>query len=115
MPPNPAELLSSSRMKAFLEIVREQDYDCIIFDTPPVLPVTDATLLGAQSDGVLLCLRSGMVERADASACKERLELAGVKVIGAVLNGAPLQTSYGGGYQPYEEYVSASRARSGAA
>ena len=114
MPPNPAELLSSSRMKAFLEIVREQDYDCIILDTPPVLLVTDATLLGAQSDGVLLCLRSGMVERADASACQERLKVAGVKILGAVLNGAPLQTRYRGG-SPYEEYVAASRAKSGAA
>ena len=111
--PNPAELLSSQRMQEFVTDVRTRDFDFVIFDAPPVLPVTDATLLGAMSDGVLLCLRAGKVLRADALNCKQRLQLAEVKILGTVLNAVQPQARYGGGYQLYEEYSSSTRDESG--
>ena len=86
IPPNPSELLSSQRMQELLAGARES-FDFVIVDTPPVLAVTDAILVGAMSCGVVLCLRAGRVLREEARACRDRLERADVKIFGAVLNG----------------------------
>lgn len=86
IPPNPSELLSSERMRELVQRLR-QSFDFVILDTPPVLAVTDATLIGSfLADGTVLCLRAGHVLREDAVSCRERLHMAGVKVLGAVLN-----------------------------
>jgi Mrp family chromosome partitioning ATPase len=102
-------------MEELVANVRRRSFDLVIFDTPPVLPVTDATLVGALADGALLCLRAGKVLRDDALTCKNRLRLADVKVLGTVFNAVLPQTRYGRGYQPYEEYISSTQGRSGAA
>jgi len=102
--PNPAELLSTERMREFMVLVRRRDFDLVILDTPPMLPVADASLLGAMSDGAVLCLRAGKVLREDAVSCKDRLDLADVKLLGAVLNAYRPQPRYGRGHQPYDEY-----------
>lgn len=86
IPPNPSELLSSQRMQELLAGARES-FDFVIVDTPPVLAVTDAILVGAMSCGVVLCLRAGRVLRDEARACRDRLDRADVKIFGAVLNG----------------------------
>jgi succinoglycan biosynthesis transport protein ExoP len=112
-PPNPSELVSSQRMEAFLKIIGAKDFDLILIDSPPVLPVTDATMLGALSDGLVLCLRAGVVERADAVACKERLVLADVKVLGIVLNALKAGHRSRWTYQPYDTQLSSVRGRSG--
>ena len=65
------------------------------------------------TDGVLLCLRAGKVLRADALNCKQRLQLAEVKILGTVFNAVHPQARYGRGYQLYEEYSSSSRDESG--
>lgn len=106
IPPNPSELLSSARMEDLVQAVRSR-FDFVVFDTPPVLPVTDAILMGALSRGVVLCLRAGHVAREDARACLERLERADVKVLGAVLNGFRRRESGAGkNYSHYyEAYV----------
>jgi len=62
VPPNPAELLSSDRMKRFLTLMKTK-FDHIIIDTPPVISVTDAGIVGAQSDGVLLIIQAGRTQR----------------------------------------------------
>ncbi len=104
-PPNPSELLSSMRMQTFASLVRKREFDIVLIDCPPVLPVTDATLLGAMSDGMVLCYRAGVVLREDAIMSTERLRLAQVKILGAVLNAYRPQARLGKGYQPYAEYL----------
>jgi capsular exopolysaccharide synthesis family protein len=105
IPPNPSELLSSDRMQEFLRFVRAQ-FDIVIIDTAPALAVSDGILIGAQSDGVVLCMRAGYVQRRDARTCRDRLQQAEVKILGAVLNRAQaIQGRYKGGYSgTYEAY-----------
>lgn len=107
LPPNPSELLASSRMAELIAEARNH-FDIVLIDTPPVLAVTDATVVGSLSDGVVLCLRVGQVLRADARTCRQRLDLADVKVLGAVLNGRRRQEGTKGGYAYYESYIATS-------
>jgi capsular exopolysaccharide synthesis family protein len=92
IPPNPAELLGSHAMGQFLEDAK-QEYDVILFDTPPVLAVTDAQILANKSDGVLLVVYSGKTEMEEAAKAKELLTSAKGKLLGTVLNHKKLQSS----------------------
>ena len=105
IPPNPSELLASDRMRELVAAARAR-FDFVVIDTPPLLPVTDATLVGNLVDGVVLCLRAGKVTRDEARSCLDRLKMAGVKVLGVVLNRHLLnQGGYAGKrYQMYEAY-----------
>ncbi len=85
IPPNPSELLASARMRELLARARAR-FDFVIIDTPPVLAVTDATIIGSLTDGMVLCLREGKVLREDAKACRDRLLMSEVKILGTVLN-----------------------------
>ena len=85
-PPNPSELLSSARMQEFLNLAL-QHFDMVIVDTPPTLAVTDSTLVGSITDGVVLCCRAGRLQRDEAKDCRDRLRFADVKTLGTVLNG----------------------------
>lgn len=85
-PPNPPELLGSLQMSDFISKVREQ-YDVVVFDTPPVLAVTDATLIANQSDGCLLVVRVKKNDVKDVMKVKEQLHFAGANLLGAVING----------------------------
>ncbi|QPC47662.1 CpsD/CapB family tyrosine-protein kinase [Mangrovibacillus cuniculi] len=86
VPPNPAELLGSNQFKELLETAKKH-YDLILFDTPPVLAVADAAILGNVCDGIVLVIRSGQTEVEAAAKAKDLLEGAKAKIIGAVLNG----------------------------
>ncbi|MGD6831888.1 CpsD/CapB family tyrosine-protein kinase [Sutcliffiella halmapala] len=85
IPPNPAELLSSRAMEELLTAAY-QHYDMIIFDTPPVLAVTDAQVLANQCDGTILVIGSGSTDKDSAVKAKELLESAKAKLLGVVLN-----------------------------
>lgn len=85
IPPNPSELLGSRRMESFIQEASKL-YDYIIFDTPPVLAVTDAQILANIVDGTILVIRSGQTESELAIKAKEALEPAKAKLLGAVLN-----------------------------
>ncbi|MBI4915377.1 MAG: polysaccharide biosynthesis tyrosine autokinase [Acidobacteria bacterium] len=107
-PPNPAELLSSERMREYLELARQR-FDYVVFDSPPALPVTDSTLLGSMADGVVLCVGAGTVLREDARSCLERLRLSEVRVLGVALNRFRIAGGrYGKQYRSYEAYVDSS-------
>ena len=84
-PPNPSELLASEPMADLVQHVKHL-FDIVIIDSPPVLAVTDSILAGRLSDGVLLCFRAGRVRREDAQACSDQLHLAGVRILGTLLN-----------------------------
>lgn len=94
IPPNPAELLSSKAMHQLLQTVKKQ-YDIILFDTPPVLAVTDAQLIANLCDGTILVIYSGKTEIDSALKAKELLLAAKAKLLGVVLNNTNMKkTSY---------------------
>lgn len=100
IPPNPAELLNSKRMEHFFKEVHEE-YDMVIFDTPPVLAVTDGQILANQCQGTILVISSGTTEVDRAVKSKELLEAAKAKLVGVVLNNREMKDSnyyyyYGG-------------------
>ncbi len=85
IPPNPSELLNSPRMTEFLETLREE-FDVIILDTPPLLPVTDAAVLGTRVDGCVLVYRAGTIARGALKRAKLQLDNVRANVWGVVLN-----------------------------
>lgn len=92
LPPNPADLLGSRRMEEIIAVLRSRA-DILIFDTPPVLAVTDAAVLGMKVDGVLLVVEAGRTRREQARQARELLERARVRVVGAVLTGAATESA----------------------
>jgi capsular exopolysaccharide synthesis family protein len=92
IPPNPAELLGSFSMKEFLANSLEK-YDFVLFDTPPVLAVTDAQVLANQCDGTILVVNSGKTELDGVQKSKELLLSAKAKLLGVVLNNRNMKDS----------------------
>ncbi|ATF26558.1 CpsD/CapB family tyrosine-protein kinase [Brochothrix thermosphacta] len=85
LPPNPAELLESEEMKAIIKQLTT-DYDIVIFDAPPVLPVVDSALLSTLVDGVIFVIRSRYTEQGAAVKAVEKIKSAGSRIIGTILN-----------------------------
>lgn len=85
IPPNPAELLGSQRMRDFIGQATEH-YDLVVFDTPPVVSVTDAALLGAAVDGVLLVVEAGKTKIELAQKARQLLSNVQARLLGVVLN-----------------------------
>lgn len=85
IPPNPSELLGSKRMQQLIQEAKTL-YDIVLFDTPPVLVVTDAQILANFVDGSILVVRSKQTEYEAAIKAKESLETAQSKLLGAILN-----------------------------
>jgi capsular exopolysaccharide synthesis family protein len=97
LPPNPAELLGSRRMEDIIEALLARA-DVVLFDAPPIIAVTDAAVLGTKTDGLLLVVNAGQTRRDHAQRAKELLEKVKVRLIGVVLNNAPLDSTLGGYY-----------------
>lgn len=95
LPPNPADLLSSQRMNDVIGVLKARAH-YILFDSPPVLAVTDAAVLGAKLDGVLLIVRAGHTRRDHTARARQALERVHVRIVGAVLTDAPRESM--GGY-----------------
>jgi len=89
-PPNPAELLGSKRFKDFLESLA-QHFDWVIIDTPPVMAVTDSSVVGHLATGVLFVVGAEMTSRYAAQRALEQLGQARAKFVGAVLNRVDLE------------------------
>ena len=92
LPPNPSELLGSRRMEEIIAVLTQRA-DMVLFDAPPVIAVIDAVVLGSKVDGVLLVINAGGTKRDHAQRAKAQLEKVNVRVIGAVLNNVPFDTS----------------------
>ncbi|EHQ91840.1 CpsD/CapB family tyrosine-protein kinase [Desulfosporosinus youngiae] len=103
VPPNPAELVGSKRMKCLIEEV-SGEFDMVLMDTPPVIAVTDAAILALEVDGVILVLASGEVDKGHAQKAKGLLDKLGIKILGAVLNKVAMNTK---GYYCYNYYNAA--------
>ena len=108
IPPNPSELLNSRRMEEFVEEVKEA-YDVVLFDSPPVLHVTDAAILGKLMDGALMVYKAGDIARTSLKRSTSLLKGVEIELLGVVVNGirADLSTEYQDlGYQAYYAYGS---------
>jgi capsular exopolysaccharide synthesis family protein len=98
LPPNPAELLGSERMRTIIEELRGR-VDMVLFDSPPLLAVTDAVILGTRVGGVLLVNDAGRTRRGDARLGVEKFRRVQANVLGVVLN--RLSPSRDGYYDRY--------------
>lgn len=85
IPPNPSELLGSEQMKNVLQRAKEQ-YDYVLIDTPPVMPVTDALIVSRFVDGMILVIASAEGKVEMARDVKNQLVNAGANILGVVLN-----------------------------
>ena len=107
IPPNPSELLGSERMQNILQRAKEE-YDYVLIDTPPVLPVTDSLVLGRMVDGLILVIDSGEIKVEMAREVKNQLVHAGANILGVVLNKVRSEHhGYGYGYYYYYGHESA--------
>jgi capsular exopolysaccharide synthesis family protein len=102
-PPLPADLLASDRMKQFVEKLRER-YEYVIFDTPPVLSVTDPLIVSSLADGLVLVIRQGICSRGMLVRAAEVCQDVGIKVYGFVLNGVDASLPEYYGYLGYYSY-----------
>lgn len=105
IPPNPAELLGSRRMRDFLEDMRDQ-FDMIILDSPPINLVTDSAVLSTITDGTIMVVEVGKTDSEAAINGKELLDKVNANLIGVVLNKIPTRgrSYYNYSYYQYDEY-----------
>ncbi|WP_460599107.1 tyrosine-protein kinase domain-containing protein [Flexivirga lutea] len=106
LPPNPSELLSSGAMQATLERLRDQ-FDYVLIDAPPLLPVTDAAVMSTIADGAVLVVGSGIVTRDQVTTAVESLESVDAHLLGVTLNRLPRSNRVAG----YYDYAYGYRAR----
>ncbi|WP_337925098.1 polysaccharide biosynthesis tyrosine autokinase [Arthrobacter jiangjiafuii] len=103
IPPNPSELLGSGAMSKLLNQL-EQDFDAVIVDAPPLIPVTDASVLAQVVGGVVLVVGSSKVKSQDLQKSIELLQLVGANILGVVLNLLPTNgpDAYSYSYYSYD-------------
>ena len=100
IPPNPAELIISDRMKEMLKELADR-YDHIIIDSPPLINVTDPVILSTMVDGVILVVHGGKSTRDIVRRARQELSTVGAKIFGVVLNNVDLRRE---GYDNYYYY-----------
>ncbi|QKE33109.1 polysaccharide biosynthesis tyrosine autokinase [Vibrio fluvialis] len=102
VPPNPSELLMHPRFKELMEWASEH-YDLVIIDTPPVLAVTDPSIVGALAGTTLMVARFGMNTVKEIDVARNRFEQSGIEVKGVILNATEKKalSYYGYGYYNY--------------
>ena len=100
IPPNPSELLGSTKMKELIQVLSDH-YDIVVIDTPPVNVVTDAAVLSTLVDGVILAIASGKTEIESGKRALKSLEAVNANVLGAVMTMVPVTKK---GYYSYQYY-----------
>lgn len=112
VPPNPAELLSSERMKSLFETLGKV-YEYILVDLPPVCAVVDALSVSGNLDGILVVLREQHTPRNAIVYCVDQLKFSGVKILGFVVNGSLQGTKKKYTYKKYGYGYGYGRQKSG--
>ena len=102
-PPNPTELLGSRKMKEVLTELRQR-YDFIIIDSPPVIAISDASILSVIAEGVLLVLNAKITSIPYAQKAVERLDIVRAHLLGVILNAVNLDDPHYSYYQSYKTY-----------
>ncbi len=111
LPPNPSELLASSRTAEVLTSLHV-DSDIVLVDSPPVLPVTDAVVLSGHVDATLLVCVATATTRKEATRAVELLQQVDAPLVGTLLNGVSTEGAYGDDYQYFRTYEQPDPARS---
>ncbi len=109
IPPNPSELLSTKRMREFVEKAKEK-YNSVIFDSPPLAVVTDAVVLSSIIDGTVIVINSKKTTRSAVTRSKQLLENAKANVFGVILNNYRVER---GSYYYYSHYYYAKDSKDG--
>lgn len=97
IPPNPAELLTSTRLRALLADAASK-YDIVILDGPPIMGLADSPLLASAAAGTILVVEAGQTGQQMAATALKRITGGGAHILGAVLTKFDLGTAYGGDY-----------------
>lgn len=97
LPPNPSELLGSQHMAELLDTLRGE-YDMILIDAPPLLPVTDAAAVSRHADGAIIICRAGTTSAAQVRSAAESLRTASDRVLGGILTMVPTRGPRAPGY-----------------
>lgn len=100
LPPNPSELLGSEEMAQLIKRLKEK-FEVILFDSPPVIAVTDAAILSTLVDGVILVIKAHQTHREAIKRAKNLLDNAEAKIFGSLLNGVNIKKTYGTNYYYY--------------
>ena len=101
---NPADVLTSPRLTQAFDVLKEK-YDFVIVDSPPLLAVTDPSVIAARADAVLLVMRLAKNARHGAHRATEMIRSLGAEILGVVVNGVGKKAGYGyGGYYRYGGY-----------
>jgi receptor protein-tyrosine kinase len=103
LPPNPAEILGSARMRGLIELLTKEA-EVVVFDSPPLVPVTDAAVLARQIDGTIVVVRAGKTRRSVFRSGLEALRRVGAPILGVTLNGLP---EHGAAYDYNEGRITA--------
>jgi capsular exopolysaccharide synthesis family protein len=104
LPPNPTELLYTDRYKETIEMLEEL-FDVIVFDSPPINPVTDSTVLSSLVDGVVLVVRAGKTRKELLARAVDQLDGVQANILGAILNDVDISDKrYGYYYYYYRHY-----------
>ena len=106
VPPNPSELLGSAEMERLIRRL-EADYDIVLIDSPPSLPVTDPSILAAMCAGAIVVVSAGIARRDQLGVVRNSLEAAGATLLGVVVNRLKTSGSSYGGYGGYTQEYSA--------
>jgi capsular exopolysaccharide synthesis family protein len=102
LPPNPSELLGSDRMSALVDKL-EQEWDMILFDSPPIVAVTDASMISGEIDAVVMVVKAGQTDRAAVDRSLDTIKNVKAPLVGVILNGANPET-LAGKYSYYYSY-----------
>ena len=103
IPPNPSELLSSKRMKSLISKL-EHDWDIVLFDSPPLVAVTDASILTNYINNLLIVVMPGKTDKRAYKHCMSNLKSTDSEPLGVIFNGVDSKNSYGSYYQYYQYY-----------
>jgi capsular exopolysaccharide synthesis family protein len=102
LPPNPSELLGSDRMSKLVDQL-EQEWDMILFDSPPIVAVTDASMISAEIDALVMVVKAGQTDRSAVDRALDTITNVKAPLIGVILNGATPET-LAGKYSYYYSY-----------
>jgi capsular exopolysaccharide synthesis family protein len=108
VPPNPSELLGSAKFDELISMLRKQ-FEYVIIDCPPLLPVTDAAVVAAKADGAVLVVHAGVTKKPHFVGSRDAIAAVGSTILGVVLNKIPeasLEYEYGYRYG-YPRYYGA--------
>ncbi len=113
IPPNPSELLSSKKFEELIDMLRKQ-FEYVIIDCPPLLPVTDAAIVSAKADGCVLIVHAGATKKPHFIGSRDAIKAVGSTILGVIINKIPESSLeyeygyrygypryYGANYRPY--------------